>query len=64
MWPSARVNHVKITNVGSLEANSPVMISDVVGSISRTNTKGCHADIEVSIRPGMTVPANTVAAIG
>ncbi|OMC31201.1 mammalian cell entry protein [Mycobacterium sp. GA-1841] len=63
--PDARVYHVEIANVGTLEANSPVMISDVVvGSIAKMKVKDGHADVEISIRPEATVAANAVATIG
>ncbi|MGA3255550.1 MAG: mammalian cell entry protein, partial [Mycobacterium sp.] len=44
--PGASVYHVEIANVGTMEANSPVMIDDViVGSISRMTVRGWHADV-------------------
>lgn len=44
--PGATVYHVEIANVGTLEANSPVMINDViVGSISKMTVRGWHADV-------------------
>jgi phospholipid/cholesterol/gamma-HCH transport system substrate-binding protein len=63
--PGASVYHVEIANVGTLEANSPVMIDDViVGSISKLTVQGWHANVEVSVNPGVTVPANAVASVG
>jgi phospholipid/cholesterol/gamma-HCH transport system substrate-binding protein len=63
--PGATVYHVEISNVGTLEPNSPVMINDVVvGSVKSMAVKGWHADVEVSIRPDVVVPANTVASVG
>ena len=63
--PDARSYQVEIANVGTLEANSPVMINDVVvGSISGMKVKAGHADVEVSIRPDVSIPANAVATIG
>ncbi len=63
--PDARTYHIEIANVGTLEANSPVMVSDVVvGSIATMKVKNGHADVEVSIRPDVAVPANAVATIG
>ena len=57
--------HVELANIGTLEANSPVMISDViVGSVSRMVVKGWHADVEVSVKPDVVVPANAVATVG
>ena len=63
--PDARVYHVEIANVGTLEPNSPVMIDDVVvGSVAKMKVKAGHADVEVSVRPDVSVPANAVASIG
>lgn len=61
----AIVYHVELANIGTLEANSPVMISDViVGSVSRMVVKGWHADVEVSVEPDVVVAANAVATVG
>ncbi len=63
--PGAATYHVEIANVGTLESNSPVMIDNVVvGSVGRMTFDAWHADVEVSVRPGVTVPANAVASIG
>jgi virulence factor Mce-like protein len=63
--PGANTYHVEIANVGTLEANSPVMIDDViVGSISKMRVRGWHADVEISVRPDVTIPANVVASVG
>ncbi|MGA7051962.1 MAG: MCE family protein [Mycobacterium sp.] len=63
--PGASIYHVEIANIGTLESNSPVMMSDVVvGSVGKMRVKGDHADIEVSVRPDVVVPANAVATIG
>lgn len=63
--PGASVYHVEIANVGTLEANSPVMIDDViVGSISRMTVQGWHANVDISVRPGVVIPANVVAKVG
>jgi phospholipid/cholesterol/gamma-HCH transport system substrate-binding protein len=57
--------HVEITNVGSLESNSPVMIGDVVvGSVGAMTVHDWHADVEILVKPGVAVPANAVASIG
>lgn len=57
--------HVEVANVGTLEPNSPVMMADVVvGSVGKMKVKSGHADVEVSVKPGVTVPANAVATIG
>ncbi|KAB7754018.1 MCE family protein [Mycolicibacterium mucogenicum] len=59
------VYHVEVANVATLEPNSPVMINDVVvGSVRRMTAKNWHADIEFSVKPGVTVPANVVARVG
>jgi phospholipid/cholesterol/gamma-HCH transport system substrate-binding protein len=61
----AVIYHVEIANVATLEPNSPVMINDVVvGSVSKMAVKDWHANVEVSVRPGVTVPANAVASVG
>ena len=63
--PGASVYHVEVANVGTLEANSPVMIDDViVGSISKLTVQGWHANVEVSVQPGTVIPANAVASVG
>jgi virulence factor Mce-like protein len=61
----ARTYYVEVANVGSLEANSPVMIDDVVvGGIRKITVQGWHADIEVSVKPDAVVPANAAPAVG
>ena len=61
----AKVYHVEIANVGTLESNSPVMINDVVvGSVGKMTVQGWHANVDVSIRPDVVVPANAVASVG
>ena len=61
----ASVYHVEIDNVDAMEPNSPVLIDDVVvGSVSKLTFTNWHADVEVSIKPGVVVPANAVARIG
>lgn len=61
----AQVFHVEIANVGTMESNSPVMIDDVVvGSVGAMKVRGWHADVEVSVRPGVVVPGNAIATIG
>jgi phospholipid/cholesterol/gamma-HCH transport system substrate-binding protein len=63
--PGANIFHVEIANVATLESNSPVMIDDVViGSVGKMTVKGWHADVEVSVKPDVVVPANAVASIG
>ena len=61
----ARTFQVQIANVGTLESNSPVMISDVVvGSVRRMTLDGWHANVEVSVQPDVVVAANAVATVG
>jgi len=61
----ATVYHIELANVGTLEANSPVMIGDViVGSVSKMAVRNMRADVEVSVKPGTVVPANAVATVG
>ncbi|WP_285031644.1 MCE family protein [Mycolicibacterium sp. lyk4-40-TYG-92] len=63
--PNATTYHVELANVGTLEANSPVMIGDViVGSVSRMGVRNMHADVEVSVKPDAVVASNAVAAVG
>lgn len=63
--PGASTYHVEVANVGTLEANSPVLIDDVVvGSISKMRVRGWHADLEISVQPGVVIPANAVATVG
>lgn len=61
----ATTYHVHIANVGTLESNSPVMVSDVVvGAVRRMTVSDWSADVEVSLEPGVVVPANAVATVG
>ena len=63
--PHANIYHIEIANIGTLESNSPVMMGDVtVGSVGKMRVKGDHADIEVAIKPDVSVPANAVATVG
>lgn len=63
--PDAAIYHVEISNVGTLEQNSPVMVDDVVvGSVAKMRVKGWHADVEVSVRPEVQIPANVQARVG
>ncbi|MGO9154308.1 MCE family protein [Mycobacterium sp.] len=63
--PGARVYHVELGSVGTLEANSPVMIDDViVGSISKMTVRNWHAFVDISVNPDVVVPANVVARVG
>jgi phospholipid/cholesterol/gamma-HCH transport system substrate-binding protein len=61
----ANIYHVEIPNVGTMESNSPVMIDDVVvGSVGEMRVKGWHADVEISVKRDVVVPANVVATVG
>jgi virulence factor Mce-like protein len=63
--PDAAHYHVELANVGTLESNSPVMIDNVViGSVGRMTFDDWHADVEVSVRPDVVVPANAVVTVG
>jgi phospholipid/cholesterol/gamma-HCH transport system substrate-binding protein len=63
--PGADIYHVEIANVATLESNSPVMIDDViVGSVGPMTVKGWHADVEISVKPDVVIPANAVASVG
>lgn len=60
-----KLYHVEVSNVGTLEPNSPVLINDVVvGSVGKIRARNWHADVEVYVKPDVAVPANAVAAIG
>jgi virulence factor Mce-like protein len=60
----ANTYHVEIANVATLEPNSPVMMSDVVvGSVKKLTVKDWHADVEISVKPDVRVPANAVASV-
>jgi phospholipid/cholesterol/gamma-HCH transport system substrate-binding protein len=65
-WPEDHhIYHVEIPNVGTMEPNSPVMINDVVvGSVSTMRVKGWHADVEISVKRDVVVPANVLATVG
>jgi phospholipid/cholesterol/gamma-HCH transport system substrate-binding protein len=63
--PDAVTYHVQVANVGTLESNSPVMIDDVVvGSVGKMTVDSWHADVEISVKPDVAVPANAVATVG
>ena len=63
--PGADFYHVQMTNVITMESNSPVMIDDViVGSVGPMKVKDWHADVEISVKRDVVVPANAVASIG
>lgn len=61
----ATTYRVQLANVGTLESNSPVMVSDaVVGTVGKMTLRGWHADVEVTVRPETVIPANAVATVG
>ncbi|WP_326545982.1 MCE family protein [Mycolicibacterium sp. ND9-15] len=63
--PGAETYHVQVANVATLEANSPVLIDDVVvGSVRKMTVDDWHADVEISVKPDVAVPANAVATVG
>ncbi|WP_193047060.1 MCE family protein [Mycolicibacterium baixiangningiae] len=57
--------HVEVANVATLESNAPVLIDDVVvGSVGKMTVQNWHADVEISVKPDVVVPANAVATVG
>lgn len=63
--PDAAIYHVEVANVGTLESNSPVLVDDVVvGSVGTMRLRGWNADVELSVRSDVSVPANVVATVG
>jgi phospholipid/cholesterol/gamma-HCH transport system substrate-binding protein len=63
--PGADIYHVEMANVVTMESNSPVMIDDVVvGSVGPMKVKDWHADVEISVKRDVVIPANVVASIG
>ena len=63
--PDAAIYRVEVANVATLESNSPVMINDVVvGSVGKMTVENWHADVEISVKPDVVVPANAVATVG
>lgn len=56
---------VEVANVGTLESNSPVLLSDVVvGSVGKMTVDNWHARVDIAVNPGVEVPANAVATVG
>lgn len=56
---------VELANVGTLEPNSPVLIDDVVvGSVRHIGIEQRHARVEISVDPGVRIPADVTAAVG
>ena len=63
--PGASKFRVELANVSTLEPNSPVFVGDVVvGSVDAMTVRDWHADVEVSVKPGVVIPANVVATVG
>ncbi|MDT5352495.1 MAG: phospholipid/cholesterol/gamma-HCH transport system substrate-binding protein, partial [Mycobacterium sp.] len=63
--PGADIYHVELANVITMESNSPVMIDDVVvGSVGPMKVKDWHADVQISVKRDVVIPANVVASIG
>jgi phospholipid/cholesterol/gamma-HCH transport system substrate-binding protein len=63
--PGAQIFHIEIANAATLEPNSPVMMDDVVvGTVDTMTFNRWHADINVSVRPDVVVPANAIANVG
>jgi phospholipid/cholesterol/gamma-HCH transport system substrate-binding protein len=63
--PDANVYHVELANVITMESNSPVLINDVVvGSVGPMTVKNWHADVQISVKRDVVVPANVEASIG
>lgn len=61
----ANIYHVEVANVATLESNSPVLLGDVVvGSVGKMRVRNWHADVEVSVKPDVVIPANAVASVG
>jgi virulence factor Mce-like protein len=63
--PGSAQYHAELSNVGTLESNSPVMIGDViVGSVGSMTFDNWHVNVEFSVRTDVTIPANAVATVG
>lgn len=61
----SKTYHVELASVGQLESNSPVLVGDVVvGSVGKMTVTDWHADVEVSVEPGVVIPENAVATVG
>ena len=61
----ADIYHVELANILTMESNSPVMMDDVVvGSVGPMTVKDWHADVEVSVKRDVVIPANAVASVG
>jgi phospholipid/cholesterol/gamma-HCH transport system substrate-binding protein len=63
--PDADIYHVELANVLTMESNSPVMMNDVVvGSVGPMRVKDWHADVQISVKRNVVIPANVVASVG
>ncbi|WP_120314230.1 MCE family protein, partial [Mycolicibacterium monacense] len=63
--PGATSYTVEIANVATLESNAPVLIDDVVvGSVRKMTVDDWHAEVQISVKPDVVVPANAVATVG
>ena len=63
--PNAATYHVELANVATLEPNSPVLVGDVVvGSVNAMRVRDWHADVDISVKPDVEIPANAVATVG
>jgi virulence factor Mce-like protein len=61
----AHVYHVQISNIATLESNSPVLMNDVViGSVGKMEVQNWHANVDISVKPDVVIPANAVASVG
>ena len=61
----SKTYHIELANIGQLESNSPVLVGDVVvGSVGKMTVADWHANVEVSVKPGVVIPANAVATVG
>ena len=56
---------VELANVSALEPNSPVLVGDVVvGSVASMAVRDWHADVEITVKPDVVIPANALATVG
>lgn len=63
--PDSVTYQVEVANVATLESNSPVLINDVVvGSVGEMTVEDWHANVRISVKPDVAVPANAVATVG
>jgi len=63
--PDSVTYHVEVPNVSTLESNSPVLVNDVVvGSVGKMKVDNWHADVEISVKRDVVLPANAVATVG